>query len=206
MAIESPNISVDKDVTSTSALLFLVIGLFPFAVFGLCWFLFAITITDLYWLSAIIAIFVCIMGYGLIWREIEDNLFLRIPRLRHPGPLAHFLMSLSMAVSSIFAFLTFSAWISFTLYRLDLLIFFSTTTDISYSSFVRTYAWHLIDLIPFSNIDKTFGLEVPEVKFSGWTAGFPVLIFRFLVVFITFNTFREAWKVFRERYKSEVNK
>lgn len=207
MVSESPNKSSDEKVKSGNGLLFLVIGLFPFAVFGLCWFLFAFAITHLsYWVSALIATIVCIMGYGLIWREIEDILTHRVPRLVHPGPLAHFLMSISMAVSSIFAFLTLGAWISFTLYKFGLMNLLSTSTDINYSCFVRMYAWHLIDLIPFTNVEKTFGLKVPEVEFSGWIAGFPILVFRFLVVIIVFNIFRASWKVFRAKFQSEAPK
>jgi len=204
MVRKKPDTSPIKRVKTGEGLLLSVIILFPFAVFGVCWLLFAIVIDYLpYGWSAIVTIFTCVMGFGLIGREIEDVLMARIA---HPRPLVNFLTSISMSVTSIFIFLTVGAWVSFTLYELDLVNLLNDSVDPSYSILVETYAWHLVDLIPFTNVEKTFGMKVPMVQFEGWIAGAPILLFRFLVIIVVFNIFRESYKKLREKSKDELIK
>ena len=65
----------------------------------------------------------------------------------------------------------------------------------TYGNLVQTYLWHLVNMIPFTNVEKTFGMKDPIVQFAGWIAGLPILAFRFAVVVIIFGAIQETWKI-----------
>ena len=200
--------SYNEHVKALKGLLFLVIILFPFTVFGMSWLLFKFVIEYLpFWVSAVIAIFMCVVGIGLIVRETED--FLKKDslwaRVEKRIPMACFLMSISMSLTSIGVLITIGAWVSLTLWKLDLANLFTDCTVLNYSILVKTYAWHLMDLIPFTNVERTFGMKVPMLQFEGWIAGAPIFFFRFLVVLIVFNIIRESYQRLKRNIEDESN-
>jgi hypothetical protein len=99
---------------------------------------------------------------------------------------------------SIFILSATGAWISYVLYALGIVELLKDSGEPTYGNLVQTYLWHLTNVIPFTNVEKTLGMEDPIVQFTGWIAGLPVLAFRFAVVVIIIGAIQETWKIFQK--------
>lgn len=65
------------------------------------------------------------------------------------------------------------------------------TSSITFN-FVNYYLWQLFELIPGLKINEAFGWNSPLTK-SGFVAGFLLIGFRVVIVFVLLQTFREWW-------------
>lgn len=181
-------------------LFFWVVAPLPFVVFGVCWLLFELAI-GIYWFGAVLFFFWCVVAAGLI-AGVMQNLW--IERIENPLPSVTVTSNISLSVTSILILVTICAWLSYMLGELGLTHLSDSSAVPSYGNIIKTYTWHLIDLIPLMNVEKTFGMKNPAVQFTGWIAGAPILFFRFLVVIIIFNVIREAWAIFLESSRNAL--
>jgi hypothetical protein len=106
-----------------------------------------------------------------------------------------FVVNISVSVAAILVLLTIFAWVSYSLLQLGFggPITGSATT---YASLVKTYGWHLVNLVPLMNVEKSLGLQNPAVESQRWATGAPILVFRVLVGVVAFTAIRRAWTRF----------
>lgn len=124
---------------------------------------------------------------------VKKNLW--IEHIENPLPSVTVTSNISASITSILILVTVCAWFSYTLGKLGLAHLSDSSTESNYGNIIKTYIWHLIDLIPLTNVEKTF---YPATQFTGWIAGAPILIFRFLVVVFIFRAIRESWRIFQQ--------
>jgi hypothetical protein len=174
----------------------LLMTLMPFVFFGVVGLGFYAIIEYLHYsVGILLAFFSLAAGSGSISGVIRGNW---IDKEENPDPEASFISSISMSVTSIFIFTAIGAWISYALYALGIVELLMDSGIPTYGNLVQTYLWHLANLIPFINVEKTFGMKDPIVQFTGWIAGLPILAFRFAVVVIIFGAIQETWKIFQK--------
>jgi len=182
---------------------FLLVGVIclPGIFFVLFFTLFQSTITYIHYLGGIVVsaaaiglLASVINGYtDPLWQRAE-NFALRQTSSR----IGWIIFSVSLPMSAMLVSVTMFAWISYCLIELGLVACFAPGPDHpTYVSLVQTYAWHLVDLIPESNVKETLGMPRPPIKFRGWVAGIPILVFRLLIVIILFAGIRNSWVKFK---------
>ena len=107
--------------------------------------------------------------------------------------------TLSSLSTSSFSLVTIGAWISYSLFSLGIGTLATHSGDPTYSNLISTYLWHLVNVIPLSNVEMSFGMKEPIVQFVGWVSGIPFLAFRLFVVVIIFGTIRDLWRIFNKQ-------
>jgi hypothetical protein len=166
----------------------------PFVVLALCWALFALLINQVHYLAgALLAFILAPVVAGTIsgviqrlWIESAGNLL----------PIVSYTTAISLCLSCLFALVTAGAWMSYALYKLGVATLASSSLEPAYGNLVKTYLWHVLDIIPFTKPESTLGMKSPDVQFQGWVGGLPVLVFRVLVVIVVLEAIRDSWRIF----------
>jgi hypothetical protein len=188
---------LDDKKKGSGSITYLIIFLFPFVIFGVIGMSFYAIIKYLHYsLGLLLAFFLLAGSLGIIsWlnRSIQTE-------RKSESPLGFDVMFLqtSSSLEIIFILVAIGAWLSYSLYDLKLVKLLEGSGEPTYWNLIQTYLWHLFDTIPFTNVEKTFGMKDPIVQFIGWIAGLPFLAFRFAVVIVVFAAVRESWKTFQE--------
>jgi hypothetical protein len=86
------------------------------------------------------------------------------------------------------------AWISYALWKANLAQLAKAPGEPTYSDLVKVYFWHLVDVIPFTNVEGSLGMKLPDIQFRGWIGAAPILLFRFAVVFFVLEILRRSWR------------
>jgi hypothetical protein len=187
-----------KKFTISRGLLYTLAFILPFAFFGLLWSIYYLVIEYLhYGIGLIITIIVFVLAGGLILGVIQGTQIDRIERVPALASLG-LVSSLSISAISIFSSVTIGAWISYSLFSLGIGTPAAQSIDPTYGNLISTYLWHLVNVIPFSNVEMSIGMKEPVVQFVGWVSGIPFLAFRLFVVVIIFGAIRDSWKVFKK--------
>jgi hypothetical protein len=182
----------------------LLMVLIPFVSLGIFWLGFYAIIEFLHYsVGIILAIISLIVLWGLMSGVINLN---RIEKEENPFPEVSFIANTSSSFTSIFVFNTLGAWISYVLYALGIVKLLKDSGIPTYGNLVQTYLWHLANVIPFTNIEKTFGMKDPIVQFTGWIAGIPILAFRFVIVVIIFGAIQDTWRIFQKSSEERLRK
>jgi len=173
-----------------------VIG-FPPLIFGVSWGLYELAITHTHYLvGALLAFFIAVGSAGLISSVYEKRLSEVIstdPDTQAQLRFMVFVSAFSFSIAAALLLVTIFAWISYALVASGLQETPAGSATPPYSSFVNMYGWHLVDLVPLMNAEKTLGVKGPPLAFQGWTAGMPVVVFRLLVGVVAFTAIRRAW-------------
>lgn len=189
----------------TYGLFFLYYVSFPLVAFVVCWGLFKVVIYYIHYaVGAIILFFLITVICGLYsgffqWLWVDRMVDRREPHGIEPHvPIVRLTRSISVLVTVILILITVFAWISYALCELALATVLPPSAIATYDNLIKTYAWHLVQVIPLTNVEKTLGMQDPQVQFQGWIAGAPILAFRFLIVVTVFAAVRDAWKTFQK--------
>ncbi len=197
-----------KEFTLGRGWIYLGFFLFPFLLFCIFWLGFYAIIEYLHYsIGILLAVFSLAVVLGSISGVIQSNW---IEKEENGVPEIAFAANISGSLTSIFVFCAMAAWISYSLYALGLVELINGSGLPTFGNLVQTYLWHLANLIPFINVEKTFGMRDPLVQFTGWVGGLPIMAFRFTVVVIIFAAIRDSWGIFQksseEAQKLRLNK
>lgn len=180
-----------------------VIG-FPAVAFMLCWGLYEGVIRYAHYSLGALITFLLLPGAGgLVSGAFERRV---LPELKTEPKeerkvieaklkVVEFVVNISVSATAVLILITVFAWVSYALVQLG----FGGPeigSAATYTSLIKTYGWHLVDLVPFMNVQKSLGLQNPPVEFQGWTMGAPVLVFRVLVGVVAFTAIKKAWTRF----------
>ena len=181
----------------------------PALFFALFWGLYQLTTTGTTIIHYLSGTVVSLAALGALLSFIEgsfydatmtkaENLAMSSPKLK----TGWLILSYSFSMSSVAVSVTLFSWISY------LFIKFNVTScelsaEPSYSILIQTYLWHMLDLLPFTNIEKTFGWQGPPIVCRGWV-GALVLGFRFLTGIILLANLRTAWVKFKDSQTNEA--
>ncbi len=172
----------------------------PFISYVLFWWLYKLANTYVHYLSGIAISLVAIGILSSLIGWWDDPLLSEAKRIVPKTLRLRFgwlIMGISYSLTTVFISVTMFAWISYSLSRIGFTgCELVDSTQPTYDVFVRTYLWHLGDLIPYLNIGKTLGAPRPDVECQGWVAA-PILIFRLFTYIFLFEGIRNAWKTFK---------
>ena len=174
-------------------LLAILIPFVCFGVFGLGYY--AIIKYSHYSVGTLLALIALLAVTGFMWGLTEHNW---ISKVENPLPGVDFIGNISFSFTSIFILSTTGAWVSYALYALGIVKLLENSGEPTYGNLLQTYLWHLMNVIPLTNVEKTFGMKDPIVQFTGWIAGLPILAFRLAVVVIILGAIQEAWRIFQK--------
>lgn len=182
--------------TGHGAFFWVVIPL-PFVVFALAWLTLAASVNFLhFWAGLPLALLFMVAAVGLVWGVYQGQWIEE--RFGETVPAVSFAASVSVSLAATLILLTAGAWVSYGLAQHDLSPVTTQSARPTFNALVRTYLWHFVDVIPLTNVEKTFGKADPEVTFSGWLAGLPILAFRLFVVIVILSVIRSAWVLFQK--------
>lgn len=190
---------MDKKINSKTKrkighLVFFIV--FPLICFVFWWFSFKYIVGNFhFWFGIFWSLCSFAMAIGTMVRIIR---YMRTERIENNEPIVNLIGNISASVASVLILTTAFAYVSFILCKLNLVTITNYSSIPEYDQIVKTYIWHLINIIPFTNVEKTFGMKNPAVQFTGWAAGTPIFVFRILVIVIIFSIIRESWSIFRE--------
>ena len=141
-----------------------------------------------------VSVVLLVVAIGFMKGTIDE---LRIAEVEDPLPSVSFLSVTSFSVAAILILLCVFAEMSFVLLSWKVAVFLPSGGPASYPNMLGTYAWFFMDMIPFIEPAKTFGMTGPQLQPDGWVAGGPIFAFQAVVVVYLLEVFRRGWLLYQ---------
>ncbi len=177
-------------------LYFWVVIPFPFILFALIWLIMTAIIHYWhFWVALPVALLVTVVVVGFIMGVYQ---FSWVEKFENPLPVVSLTGHLSACVAAALLLTTVGAWVSYVLCQYGISPSAKDSMPPTYNNLVSTYLWHLVDVVPLTNLEKTFGMKDPPVRFTGWFPGLPILVFRLFVIVVILAAVRLVWETFHK--------
>jgi hypothetical protein len=145
-----------------------------------------------------VALFLLTIPIGVMLGEIQS---LRIYEASADtsAPFVDYWSTTIWSLTAALLLLCIFAEVSLALSAWQLASFSPSERPATYPDMLATYAWFLMDLVPFMDPARTFGMTEPRLRPQGLIAGAPVLAFKAIIGIYALDVLRRAWILYRHR-------